>query len=302
MKILITGGTGFVGREVLRHLHGHSVRVLGRRMRPADAASLRRRYDAEVHEGDVADAASLKGACDGVEAVIHLVGIIQEIRANTFERVHVQGTENLLQEARRAGTPRLIHMSAFGARPDARSRYHQTKWAAEEAVRASGLDYTIFRPSIIYGPGDDFVNRLARLAWHLPFLPVVGRGEGRLQPVPVEIVASCFIRALTVRESIGRTFDVCGPDILTFNELVEDIMRVTGRRRLVLHLPVALARMAAGILERVMGFLGKPAPVTRDQILMLEEELVGDPAPLGELFRFKTIRFREAVSTYLQPR
>lgn len=303
MRVLVTGATGFVGREVLQHLHGHTIRILARHMRSAPFASLRRRFETEVHPGNIAEPESLAGCCEGVEAVIHLAGIIHELGRNTFARVHHQGTLNLLSEASRAGVKRWLHMSASGTRPNARSRYHQSKWAGEEAVRHSGLDYTIFRPSVIYGPDDDFVNRIARLAWHLPCLPVIGDGEGKLQPVPVEIVASCFARALQEPRTIGQTLEVCGPDILTFNEMVDDIMAVTGRRRLKVRVPVPLARMGATILELVLARLLRiPPPLTCDQILMLQENNVADPKPVAELFRFQPIRFREGLGTYLQPR
>ena len=300
MKVLVTGATGFVGREVLQHLHGHTIRILGRKVMTASLAGFRRRFETEAHPGDIADAASIEGCCDGVEAVIHLVGIIREIGANSFQRVHEQGTRHLLAEARRAGVKRFIHMSALGTRPDARSRYHQSKWAAEEAVRQSGLDFTISRPSVIYGAQDEFVNQFVRLATLCPVLPVVGSGQHRLQPVPVEIVGSCFGRALSEPASIGRTLDVCGPDALTLNDLLDAVMAAVGRRRLKFHIPLPLARLAAGGMELLLArCLHLPPPLTRDQILMLQEDNVGDPKPVCELFRFQPISFREGLSIHL---
>ena len=300
MKVLVTGATGFVGREVLQHLHGHTIRILGRKAQSAPFAGLRQRFETEAHAGNITDAAAIEGCCEGVEAVIHLVGIIHELGTNTFERVHVQGTRHLLAEANRAGVKRFIHMSALGTRPNARSRYHQSKWAAEEEVRQSGLEYTIFRPSVIYGAADRFLNQFVRIATHCPVLPVIGSGQHRLQPVPVEIVGSCVGRALSEPASVGQTLDVCGPDSLTLDELLDAVMIAVGRRRIKWHIPLPLARAAAALMELLLArCLRVPPPLTRDQILMLEEDNVGDPRPVSELFRFRPIPFREGISTHL---
>ena len=152
MRVFVTGATGFVGREILSRLHvaGHFVRILARNPRSRRVQELLKHYSAEVHGGDVLDAASLEGSLKDMEAVIHLVGIISEIGRNTFENIHARGTENIVTAARNAGIRRFVQMSALGTRPNAASRYHQSQWAAEEFVRQSGLAWTIFRPSIIF--------------------------------------------------------------------------------------------------------------------------------------------------------
>src|SRR5262249_17805837 len=152
MKVLVTGATGFVGTEIVKQLRlaGYPVRILAR-TRPAD-------LHLEFQRANITKADSLAGACTGIDAIIHLVGIISEVGEQTFGRVHTEGTKNLVAAAQHAGVRRFVHMSALGTRSGAVSRYHRSKWAAEEAVRASKLDYTIFRPSLIYGPGDHFVN------------------------------------------------------------------------------------------------------------------------------------------------
>jgi len=146
MKVLVTGATGFVGREVVRQLHktGHSIRILARSRNASRVEEAVSCWGAEVHPGDVLDAASLDGAVNGTEAIIHLVGIIAEVGESTFENVHTRGTGNLVAAAQQAKVRRFVHMSALGTRPSAASRYHQTKWAAEELVRHSGLDFTLF--------------------------------------------------------------------------------------------------------------------------------------------------------------
>lgn len=156
MKVLVTGGSGFVGRALISTLvnRSHDVHVLSRSQKqlPRGVSGVR---------GDVTQRASLKPACQGMEAVIHLVGIISEAGNQTYEKVHVGGTRNMLEAAGDCGVRRFIHMSALSTRPNARARYHQTKWQAEELVRASALEWTIFRPSIIYGPEDGFINLFA---------------------------------------------------------------------------------------------------------------------------------------------
>jgi len=242
----------------------------------------------------------MEGGLNGVEAVVHLVGIISEVGQNTFENVHTRGTENIVAATRAAGMKRFIHMSALGTRPNAASRYHQSKWAAEEIVRRSGLAWTIFRPSIIYGPCDGFVNLFARMSRFSPVLPVMGSGQSKLQPVPVEDVATCFVRALSEPHSIGQIYDLCGTEVFTLEQILDLILEVTARRRIKLHLPLWLARCQAAFLEFVFPrLLGQAPPLNRDQLIMLQEDNVGDPKPARELFGLKPVSFREGIVRYL---
>jgi NADH dehydrogenase len=165
-------------------------------------------------------------------------------------------------------------MSALGARPGARSRYHRTKWAAEEAVRASGLDWTIFRPSVIFGPGDELVTMLAGMIQRLPVVPVLGDGRYRLQPITVEHVAEGFARALRVPASDGRVYEVAGPVAYPFVEILDSIGAALGRRAVrKVHVPLGPVRAATRILQALPFY-----PITSDQLTMLEEESVTDPA------------------------
>jgi uncharacterized protein YbjT (DUF2867 family) len=297
MKVIVTGGSGFVGRHITARLakEGHTVRILSRHAHPPsrEAAS---ESNPELVRGDIAEPGSLDAAFAGMDAVIHLVGIISEVGRNTFEKAHVIGTRNVLAAARRAGVGRFIHMSALGTRPNAVSRYHQTKWQAEELVRNSGLQYTIFRPSIIYGPGDGFVSLFARLSRFAPFLPVIGSGTARMQPVPVHVVADAFVKALTEPAAIGNTYDLAGPDELTFLEALDAILDSAGRRRPKIHVPVPLARSGAALMEWLLGRMLRIAPpLTRDQIQMLQEDNTGDPTPAVELFHLRMPSFREGL-------
>ena len=234
----------------------------------------------EESPGNILDSASLGPALDGTDAVIHLVGIISEIGENTFENVHTRGTQNLLAAARSAGIKRFVHMSALGTRPNAVSRYHKTKWAAEEAVRNSALDYTIFRPSLIFGPQDQFVNLFAKIIRFSPIVPILADDRAHFQPVAIEDVASAFVRALNEPKSIGQTYDLCGPEALTLRQIVDAICRAMGRRRLKLRVPLFLSRLQANFLEFIFPLLfGKAAPLNRDQLIMLHEDNPGQPQP-----------------------
>ncbi len=302
MKVFVTGATGFVGQEVVRQVHeaGHTIRILARDPKSAPVQELVSRYGVEVHAGNILDAATLAGGLADVTAVIHLVGIISEAGKSTFERVHTEGTRNAVMAAQQAGVKRWIHMSALGTRPNAASRYHQSKWAAEEIVRRSGLEFTIFRPSLIYGPRDEFVRLFARIIRLSPVVPVMGSAHARFQPVPVETVGAAFARALGEPRSIGQAYDLCGTEALTLPEILDHIQAVLRRRRWKLRVPLGVARCQAALLEFVWGRLfGKPPPLNRDQLIMLQEGNTGNPQPANELFGLNPIPFREGIARYL---
>ncbi len=295
MKVFVTGGTGFVGRTLLRILKssGHQAVALVRAGSEAKVPP-----GVEIVSGDVLeDSAVLALKMAGCQAVIHLVGIIREFprKGITFERLHPQATRNIVAAAKEAGIKRYLHMASLGTRPGATSAYHQSKWAAEEIVRDSGLDWTIFRPSVIFGPEDSFVNLLADLIRKSPFLPVIGDGNYRLQPVAVEVVAQAFVKALNLPETIGKTFEVCGPSPLTYNEIVRAVAEALSRRVVLIHLPVSLMRLAATLLGGFAFF-----PLTTDQITMLlEENVCQNTEAFYQTFDLPRVDFREGIARYL---
>ena len=287
--IAITGASGFVGREVVRQARaaGLPVRVIVREPRHAPA-------DVEVFHGNVIHAPSLEGAFTGCKAVIHLVGIINEWKENTFQRTHVQATLNVLDAAKRAGVKRYVQMSALGTRADAPSRYHQTKWEAEEAVRKSGLAWTIIRPSLIYGPGDRSVNVLAQTVRLAPFVPVLGDGRAKIQPVAVEHVAQSFVGSVRTDATVQKTYDLCGPVAFSWNELFDKLLAVQHLRRPKLHLPVPMARCLGAVLEKTSPY----PPFNREQVIMSREDNEGDPGPAERDFCFN----QEPFEAYLARR
>jgi len=291
MRVLVTGGSGFVGRTIVAGLRaqGFGVRILARGTREVVEG-------VETIRGSVTDGQGLEAACRGCDAVIHLVGIIAEVGAQTYRRVHSEGTQNLLAAARVAGIRRWVQMSALGARAGAAAEYHRTKWEAEEMVRASGLEWTIHRPSIVFGPGDGFVGFFARMSRWSPVLPLIGGGGMQFQPIAVEDVATCFVGALGRPSTVGKTYDLCGRERFTLRDIFRQVLEVTGRRRLLLPVPWVVAGVQARMAEILFAkMLGRTPPLNRDQLLMLREDNIGDPGPMMRDYGLEPASFRAGL-------
>ena len=261
MKVLVTGGTGFIGPYVVRAIAAaHDVRVLVRE--PGSAAGL----PAEEVLGDVTDPASLRRAVEGTDAVVHLVAIING-RPEDFERIMSQGTRDLVAAAKDAGVRRFVHMSALGTDESTKDLvpYYRAKWSMEQTVKGSGLEHVIFRPSFVFGRGDGALAQFLRIARLAPVTPIVGSGTQRIQPIWVEDVAAYFAAGLERPEAANRTFEIGGPDVLTWNEFWQRLKQAAKVRRPSLHVPVGLMRVQAAMLEKL-----PTPPVTRDQLTMLE--------------------------------
>jgi NADH dehydrogenase len=294
--VFVTGATGFVGRAVVHALRadGLRVRCLVRRGSEHDLRGL---GAIERVEGDVLARQTLDEGIGGCDAVVHLVGIIREYRSRgiTFEHLHVDGTLNVLAAAADANVRRYLHMSALGTSATAQSLYHQTKWLAEEAVRASALPWTIFRPSVIYGKGDGFVSMLARMVEKLPVVPVIGEGRQRVQPVPVEQVAEGFRRALGKPDTVKQTYEVGGPEAVSIVELIDAIGRALGHNRVrKIHLPIRLMRALAAALQGIPSF-----PLTTDQIRMLGVDNTCVPDPFFRTFGLTPVPLQVGLNRML---
>ena len=294
MMIFVSGGTGFIGEHLRRALldRGHRIRLLVHQRGEGVEQGV------EPVEGDVTRPESLHGAAAGCDAVVNLVGIIREFpgKGVTFEKLHVEATRAMVSVAREAGIRRYLQMSALGTRPDAVSGYHRSKYRAEELVRASGLDWTIFRPSIVFGPKDAFVNMLAGYIRSYPAVPVVGDGTYRLQPISAEDVARCFVLALELPATVGATYELCGPDRPSYNEMLDTISRALGKGRVTkLHSPLALMKLVVPFLQKIPQF-----PLTMDQLLMLTEENICD-GRWRETFGFEPKGFAAGIGEYLRP-
>lgn len=290
MRIFVTGGTGYVGRPIVRQLiaEGHIVTLLTRKERNAESLG----KDVSVVVGDLQEPASLHLGLHQAEAVVHLVGIIRErpSRGETMQRVHVDGTTALLRAAIKAGVSRFLHMSALGARADAPGLYHRSKWEAEKQVRQSGLAFTIFRPSVIFGPGGpgpNFVLQLANAVSQLPFVPMLGDGQFLLQPVHTATVSDVFVQSLTKPETIGETFEVGGPTLVTYRDVLRQITAVLDTRKPTIEIPLVAMDMAVKWLSWTNLF-----PLTQDQLTMLREgNTCVNTTRLYEVFRTKKIPF-----------
>ncbi len=295
--ILVTGGTGFVGRHLIKRLRRDSVPVRAMVRDPKKARTLTD-LGAEVVAGDVSDRASLEAASAGIERVIHLVGVIQEAPGVTFRGLHVEGTRNLLDASKKAGVRHFLFQSALGTRQDAASRYHKTKWEAEELVRKSGVPFTILRPSLIYGPGDLFTIRLAEMMRLSPVLPVIGSGKSKIQPIFIDDVVTCIEKIVTSDAFLNKTYEIGGPEQLTYEEVTKAIAGAMGLRRPTLHMPMFFMKSAAKLMETV---LPKP-PVTTDQLVMLQEDNVCSMKDIREAFGVEPARFKEGLDRFLGKR
>jgi NADH dehydrogenase len=298
MNLFMTGATGFVGRHLLPELvdAGHTVKCL---VRPRSARKLPSDGRIVRVAGDIHSPVAFESAIRGCDAVIHLAGIISEVGRDTFRAVHAVGTGNIVNAMRKHGVRRIVHMSALGTRPGAASRYHRTKYDAEVIIRGGQLDYTIFRPSVIHGPDGEFLRLLKRFA-SLPLFPVPGRGTALLQPVYVEDIATLFLSALSMPETIGRGFNVGGPRLYTFPEMVNIVATALGHApRRPVHVPMGVILAVASGLEVLCPLVGRAPAVNTDQLIMLEEDGVCDTKEVESTFKLSLADFPTTLRAYL---
>jgi uncharacterized protein YbjT (DUF2867 family) len=258
--ILVTGATGFVGKHVVAALRadGRDVRALVRDERQATENAV---------VGDVTDPVSLRAALAGCDTVIHLVAIRQG-RPEQFQRVMVDGTRSLLAAAKDAGVRRFIHMSALGTSAETKDLvpYYGAKWTMEQDVKTSGIPYVIFRPSFIFAKDGGILPTFATIAKLAPVTPITGSGTQRIQPIWADDVAAYFAKAVDLEAATNRTFELGGPEAVSWNEFWQRLKRARGSSRPSVHVPMGLMRLNALVTERLPGNI----PLTRDLLKMLE--------------------------------
>ena len=266
--ILVTGGTGFIGPRVVHALRerDHPVRALVRDPGGRSATTLAA-WGAELVQGDMTDRESLRRAVEGSEAVVHLVAIRQGSREQ-FRRVMEDGTRELVDAAKEAGVKRFVLMSALGTSEETKDLvpYYHAKWEEEQTVSGSGLEHVIFRPSFVFARDGGILPTFRRLARLSPVTPITGSGKQRIQPIWIEDVAAYFAQSVDKAEATNRTFELGGPDAVSWNEFWARLKRALGQRRPSVHVPMALMRANALVTERLPGNI----PLTRDLLKMLE--------------------------------
>jgi uncharacterized protein YbjT (DUF2867 family) len=291
VTVLVTGPTGFVGPHVVHALRARETPVRALVRRP-DRASRLVSWGVELAEGDVTAPATLAAACEGVDTVVHLVAIIRGSRGD-FERVMSEGTRNLVAAARAAGVRRLVLASALGL--DERTKdavpYYAAKWEMERAVRESGLEAVVLRPSFVFARHGGVLPTFVRLARWSPVTPIVGPGTQKLQPIWIDDLAETFALAVSEPGAANRTFELGGPEAVTWNEFWNRLKRVLGSRRPSVHVPFGVMRAQAALTERLPG-----APVSRDQLTMLAlgDNVVTDPAA-AQTFRIPLVPLDEQL-------
>ena len=295
--IFVSGGTGFIGSHSSRRLAkaGHKLRLLTF-AGPGLAGGLTAEQ-ADYVSGNVTRVDSLAEIMEGCDTAINFVGIIVEVRGATFERMHVEAVANLLDEAKRAGVKRFIHISALGVSDNPASEYFGTKLEAEKLIKASGIPHTILRPSLVFGPEDKFFNMLKPMLYS-PIAPVVGTGRTKFQPIWVGDVASCVLKSIEndgPLDNMSGVWEIAGPEQFTFDEMLDKMADALGLSpRIKAHLPVNFVRPFAALAEAVFS---RP-PVTIDQLKMLSVDNTTDSNAVRDVFGVEPRSLGDALAEY----
>ena len=293
MRVAITGANGFVGRHVVARLAGrHDVRALISGRRGAESELPPGSFD--VRRVDVRSAETLRGHFAGIDAVVHTVAVPTE-RAQRFAEVNVAGVGHVIDEARRAGVGRIVHMSAIGADPRSPFPYLRSKGEGQGLVTGSGISHVVLRPSLLFGEGDDFFPRL-RFSLIFPVVPVPGDGKARFQPVHVDDIAQAIVAALE-RPEISGVHEVGGPEAVSYDQMLAETMRGTGTRRPTLHVPVLLMKPPAVL----MGLFMRDPPVTVDQLDLLKIDNTPQRNAMEPVFGVHPTPFQGALGYLRRP-
>jgi NADH dehydrogenase len=293
--IIIAGASGFVGGHLTDYLRdtGGDITCLARSETAANALLAK---GCRVVRGDITLPETLNGILHRDDFVIHLVGIIEEKGPATFQTIHVNGTRNLIAEAKRAGVRHFFYQSALGADRDSWSGYLKTKAEAEEIVKQSGIPFTIFRPSLIIGPWDGFTKKLMDMIKLSPVLPLPGEGNAKFQPVYIKDWLRCMRRVLEAPENFAGMYEIGGPEYLTYREIVEHLSKAMGYKKPVFSIPMGFMKLSTSILER---FLSSP-PITSDQLRLLEQDNIGVRDAVERYFGFTPMKFDDMLREFIR--
>ena len=301
MNLLITGAAGFLGAELARRARerGHHVRAMIRRESRRERLDL---PDGQIHIGDMTDPSTFPAAVAGIEGVIHCAATTSEGAPDEAlsRRVNVEGTRLLLEAARGAGARRWVQISSMSAHPGSTSVYGRTKLAADECLRSAPTppDWTILRPSLIYGPGDKgLVDKTIQLMKKLPVIPVIGRGDGRMRPVHVADVAEAALLCLERETALGKTYMIGGADEVTLNDFFRSVARAVGLRRPLVHLPIPICLL----LARLFGLFLKKPPITADNVQGVLQLRRVDTGPALEELGYSPLGLEEGLRTTYAP-
>ena len=291
MKILVTGGTGFVGWHIVRAAvtAGHEVVSLSRGVQRGGHV-----YPVRNVRIDLVRPEGLLEALAGVGGVVHAAGILREQRGQDLERAHVGATANLVEACRRAGVGKIVHLSALGVHAKAPAAYLRSKWEAERIIETCGLSYTIFRPSLVFGAGDRVVSQLLAVSRYSPVIPLLGDTDAKVQPIWVGDVATAVVRALRDRSTDSAVYELGGPESMTIADVVKAIKHETKRPAL----PVKIPRFLSGPLVRLgEQFLDQP-PVTEEQLALLSAGGTCDPNPAAVTFGLRMRALADVLPEY----
>ncbi len=289
MKIAVTGGSGFVGRNLVNRLlqDNHEITVLANRRAAKDIFGNKVRSVS----GSVHSVPELLPAIQGSQIVFHLVGIIAETRQNTFEKTVSEGTTNVVKACCESGVKKIIYLSALGTSENAQTAYHKSKYQAEQTVINSGLEWVIIRASIIYGKNDGFLTVMSRLTKTLPFIPVFGDGKYKLQPIYIDDLTQVMTQAAVNSNAVRQIIDAGGPEQLEFVQVIDYLKNALGKKRLNFHIPFGVIKPVAALMELIV----RPAPLTRDQLTMLKMGNTGDISKMKSLLGINPIKFQDGL-------
>jgi nucleoside-diphosphate-sugar epimerase len=297
--VVVAGGTGFIGRHIARALMDAGLRVVVLGRDPSKVSRIPELSGAEARQGDVTDPSSLNGVLESADAV---VGAVQfpnhpvEVprKGLTYDRYDRQGTENLVEEAKRAGVKRFVYLSGAGAKVTSDKTWYRAKGLAERAVEESGLEFAVVRPSWAYGPEDRALNRFAQIARLSPVVPQLGVRPQLVQPIHADDIAQTFRRIFEVEDAWGRTFEIGGPRIMTMNEIIHTLLDVMGKKRLILPIPLTLAKLGTAPLV----LLPSP-PMTPHGIDFAVQDGLVDTSEAEKVLDIHPVSLREGLARYI---